>query len=107
MESAETLRRMENLSPAKRALLLKALKEKAARTTRGIPKRSQQTPAPVSFGQNRLWLLDQLFPGSSAYNLPVALQLRGRLDVTALRESLNEVVRRHEILRTTFAVVDE
>ena len=107
MESAETLRRMENLSPAKRALLLKALREKAARTTRGIPKRSQQTPAPVSFGQNRLWLLDQLYPGSSAYNLPCALQLRGRLDVTALSDSLNEVVRRHEILRTTFDVVNE
>src|SRR5215217_498173 len=107
MEISETLKRMENLSPAKRAYLLKALKEKAARSTKGIPKRAQQSPVPVSFAQNRLWLLDQLYPGSSAYNVPCAAQLSGALNVPALKESLNEVVRRHEILRTTFDVVNE
>src|SRR5262245_42682211 len=99
MEISETLKRMENLSPAKRAYLLKALREKAAQTTKGIPTRSQQSPVPVSFAQNRLWLLDQLYPGSSAYNVPCAVQLRGVLNIAALKESLNEVVRRHEILR--------
>ncbi|HEY0783342.1 MAG TPA: amino acid adenylation domain-containing protein, partial [Thermoanaerobaculia bacterium] len=63
-------------------------------------------PLPLSFAQQRLWFLDQLEPGAAAYNMPVALRLRGDLDVAALRASLTEVVRRHESLRTTFERVD-
>ena len=59
---------------------------------------------PLSFAQERLWFLDQLEPGSAAYNMPAALRLRGRLDVPALAASLAEIVRRHEALRTTFSV---
>jgi amino acid adenylation domain-containing protein len=58
---------------------------------------------PPSFAQQRLWFLDQLLPGSTRYNVPVALRLEGRLDAEALRRSLDEIVRRHEVLRTTFA----
>ena len=57
---------------------------------------------PLSFGQQRLWFLDRLDPGSVAYNLPVAVRLRGRLSVPVLSAGLNELVRRHEALRTTF-----
>ncbi len=57
---------------------------------------------PTSFAQQRLWILDQLQPGDPTYNIAVAVRLRGSLDVTALAESLNEVVQRHESLRTTF-----
>ncbi|HEX8118111.1 MAG TPA: amino acid adenylation domain-containing protein, partial [Pyrinomonadaceae bacterium] len=57
---------------------------------------------PLSFAQQRLWFIDQLDPGSSAYNLASAVRLRGRLDADALRRTLSEVVRRHEVLRTTF-----
>src|SRR5260221_716186 len=56
----------------------------------------------LSFAQSRLWFLDRLEPGSSAYNIPGALPLRGRLDVDALKRCLAEIVRRHESLRTTF-----
>jgi amino acid adenylation domain-containing protein len=59
---------------------------------------------PLSFSQQRLWFLEQLRPGGSAYNVPVALRLRGVLDVGALERTLGEIVRRHEALRTSFAV---
>jgi amino acid adenylation domain-containing protein len=58
---------------------------------------------PASFAQQRLWFLNQLDPDSPAYNIAAAVELRGFLDITALRQSLNEIVRRHEALRTTFA----
>ena len=58
----------------------------------------------LSFAQQRLWFLDQLGAGA-AYNVPWALRLEGRLDAAALRASLDEIVRRHEALRTTFPAV--
>lgn len=60
----------------------------------------------LSIAQERLWFLDQLAPGMTAYNIPKAFRLTGRLDVTALAQSLNEIVRRHEVLRTTFTAID-
>ncbi|GIV97572.1 MAG: hypothetical protein KatS3mg057_2229 [Herpetosiphonaceae bacterium] len=57
---------------------------------------------PLSFAQQRLWFLDQLTPGSGVYNVPFAMRLRGPLDVACLERSLNEIVQRHEVLRTTF-----
>jgi amino acid adenylation domain-containing protein len=60
---------------------------------------------PASFGQERLWFLDRLQPGSTAYNLAVACRLQGSLDVSALERSLTELIDRHEILRTTLAMV--
>src|SRR5919202_3291406 len=68
--------------------------------------RAQNTDLPMSFAQERLWFLNQLKPKSSAYNIPLALHLTGSLKVSALEQSLNEILRRHETLRTTFAVVE-
>ncbi|WP_415835597.1 condensation domain-containing protein, partial [Corallococcus soli] len=61
---------------------------------------------PLSFAQQRLWLLDQLQPGGASYNLPMAVRLTGTVDVEALRRTFQELVRRHESLRTTFQVHD-
>ena len=61
---------------------------------------------PLSFAQQRLWFIDQLDPGNSVYNFPVAVRLKGSLNLAALEQSLNEIVRRHEALRTTFSMVD-
>jgi amino acid adenylation domain-containing protein len=65
--------------------------------------RAQRTDAlPLSAAQQRLWVLDQLAPGSTSYHVPARLRLRGRLTPAVLEETLTEIVRRHEILRTTF-----
>jgi aspartate racemase len=61
---------------------------------------------PLSFAQQRLWFLDQLTPANAFYNIPVALRLTGSLNVAALEQVLGEIVRRHEVLRTTFESVD-
>ena len=58
---------------------------------------------PLSFAQQRLWLLDQLEPGLAVYNIARAFRITGALDVSALERAFNEIVRRHEALRTTFA----
>ncbi|HLO87426.1 MAG TPA: amino acid adenylation domain-containing protein [Nostocaceae cyanobacterium] len=57
---------------------------------------------PLSFAQSRLWLLEQLNPSSGIYNMPAAVRLVGKLNVEALEKSINEIIRRHEVLRTSF-----
>src|SRR5438128_2353193 len=61
---------------------------------------------PASFAQRRLWFLHQIDPNSSVYNITAALRIRAPIDVGALRRSFQEIVKRHETLRTTFRTVD-
>ena len=99
--------RLAGLSPAKRALLELKLKQKQAQeTSRGVTPREDFAPAPLSFAQQRLWFLEQLEPGSPAYHIPAIFQLQGELNVPALTASLNEIVQRHEALRTRFTTVN-
>jgi non-ribosomal peptide synthetase component F len=63
---------------------------------------SREQKLPLSFAQQRLWFLDQLEPGNPFYNCPLAVRLTGTLDVAGLELTLNEIIRRHEILRTVF-----
>jgi amino acid adenylation domain-containing protein len=60
----------------------------------------------LSFAQQRLWFFDQLEPGLAAYNIPAAIRLRGRFNLAALEQSINEIIKRHESFRTTFGTVD-
>jgi len=60
----------------------------------------------LAFAQQRLWFLDQLEPGNLFYNMPMAVRIEGSFDIAALQYSLNEIIRRHEVLRTTFVAVD-
>src|SRR5262249_54005960 len=69
-----------------------------------IPRIETNEPAPLSFAQERLWLLHHLDPESPAYNDHFAIRLKGTLNKTALEKSLNEIIKRHEALRTTFDV---
>jgi amino acid adenylation domain-containing protein len=67
---------------------------------------SRKGPLPLSFPQERVWFLQQLFPNSLAYNFQSTLKLTGTLKVAALEQSLTEIISRHEIFRTTFPAVD-
>ncbi|CAN2534223.1 Linear+gramicidin+synthase+subunit+D [Methylocapsa aurea] len=67
---------------------------------------SRSAPLPLSFAQQRLWFLDQLQPGDAAYNIPAALRVIGDFDTLAFAFAVNEIVRRHDVLRTAFVLRD-
>ncbi|HEX7238763.1 MAG TPA: amino acid adenylation domain-containing protein, partial [Longimicrobiaceae bacterium] len=81
---------------------VEALRSRGTSPARPMVRVPREEPLPLSFAQQRLWLVDRLEPGSAAYNLPVALRLRGSLCTAALRVCLDQLVRRHEALRTVF-----
>ncbi|MFP2933789.1 amino acid adenylation domain-containing protein, partial [Pyxidicoccus sp. 3LG] len=69
-----------------------------------LARADRSSALPLSFAQQRLWFLDQLHPGQALYNMPLALRMSGVLDTSALQRAFDELVRRHEALRTTFQV---
>ncbi len=71
-----------------------------------VPRRSKWNPVYLSFAQERLWFLNQLNPDDFIYNNATATRLTGALSVVALEQSINEIIRRHEVLRTAFTAVD-
>lgn len=92
-------------SPNKLALLEKLLRQDGHRTggaDRITPRTHPNHPAPLSFAQQRLWFLQQFDPESHLYNIHLPVRIEGELRVAALEQSINEIVRRHEALRTTF-----
>ena len=103
--SIDQAERLKKLSPAERALLLKASREKTSRLekSKSIPRRAPRTESPLSFAQQRLWFFDQLAPNSPLYNIPFALRLSGELRVEVLRRTLAEIASRHEILDQIWA----
>jgi hypothetical protein len=68
---------------------------------------SRAQKLPLSFAQQRLWLLDQLEPGNRVYHIPTVLRLKGKLNIDVLSAALDEIVCRHEILRTSFPAAGE
>lgn len=83
---------------------LKALRKRSARTPRAsappLNRQVEKAEVPLSFAQERLWFLEKLGLVGSAYNIPMALRLIGSLDISALQRAFDELVRRHEALRT-------
>ncbi|NES73850.1 MAG: non-ribosomal peptide synthetase, partial [Okeania sp. SIO2D1] len=63
-------------------------------------------PPPLSYAQQRLWFLEKMALSSNAYNMPLTLHLVGKLDYLALEKSLNQIIARHETLRTTFSEIN-
>jgi amino acid adenylation domain-containing protein/non-ribosomal peptide synthase protein (TIGR01720 family) len=112
----ELSERLAALTPAQRALFERALEQKRqppAQAAASAPRHAGITPrrrdggdAPLSVDQERLWFVQQLDPESPIYNIYNARRCRGRLAVPPLVRALNEAVRRHEVLRTTFPAVD-
>jgi amino acid adenylation domain-containing protein len=100
--------RIAGLAPRRRELLEQMLRRKRedAAQASSIPRREPSNVSPLSFAQRRIWFLDQLMPGSPFYNESTTFRLSFPLDTTVLERCLNEIIRRHEILRTTFHTVD-
>src|SRR5947208_2026096 len=104
----ELTKRLDTLSPAKRALLERRLSSVKGEST-GQPRllrRTRREPARASFAQERLWFLQQLEPESAAYNVPRAIRIYGHLNLRILEQSVNEIISRHESLRTSFSLID-
>src|SRR4029077_10862459 len=101
---ASIAERAAALSPDRLALLQRRLVSRQTKSAalQRIPRRTGSSPAPLSFGQERMWFIDQMQPGNPAYNVPIVLALSEPLDIAVLKRSLAEIARRHEVLRTTF-----
>ena len=103
--------RLAALTPEQRALFEARLKRQGLsapkpRTIPPIPGRETLAWFPTSLDQERLWFIDQMEPGNPAYNIHSSCRLFGRMDVELMRRAVNASIARHEILRTTFKVVD-
>ncbi|HEY8086993.1 MAG TPA: amino acid adenylation domain-containing protein, partial [Polyangiaceae bacterium] len=90
----------EHSTPAALAARVALERGESPAPAHGIPPRKASGPAPASEGQQQLWLIDQVVPGSPAYNIVDVVTLRGKYDAGALSSALSDLVRRHEVLRT-------
>lgn len=102
---------LESLFDAPTVVGLAALIKSGCRSTLSLSRKTLESARrndvmPLSFSQERFWFLDQLSPGNSFNNIPVALRIKGALDRKSLHRALAEIVRRHEILRARFVVCD-
>jgi amino acid adenylation domain-containing protein len=102
---SDLLKRLENLSPEKRELVLQKLKKQQQPPL--LQPVSREKPLPLSFAQQRLWFIDQLEGENSVYNVPFFWQISGILNINALEKAILEIIHRHEILRTSFSIVNE
>jgi len=118
--------RIANLSPEKRILLERHLMKKQVGMASEVSERKETTRIKIgasqtslllqpvsrdgrlrlSFGQERLWFVSQLETNNPFYNIPVAVRITGPLKVAAMEQSINEIIRRHEVLRTTCSTID-
>ncbi len=109
---SDLLKRLEHLSPEKRELVLQKLKQQQqslqnnGKQTLSLTPVSREQTLSLSFAQQRLWFLDRLEGENSNYNVPFFWQISGSLQLMALEQAIGEIVRRHEVLRTSFSVVD-
>ncbi|HEX3093881.1 MAG TPA: condensation domain-containing protein, partial [Candidatus Angelobacter sp.] len=96
----------ENQEAGRVSDLLRQASSSARKARSRLERRRRPQRLPLSYGQQRLWFIDQMESGSPEYNMPEALRLRGKLNCEALRWTINMIVERHEVLRTHFLEVD-
>jgi amino acid adenylation domain-containing protein/non-ribosomal peptide synthase protein (TIGR01720 family) len=107
MEAYNKMDKLKDLTPAKRALLLKILQQKQEKEKPGqIQRRSKEETIVLSFSQERMWFLKQLLEESTAYTITMAVRMSGNVNKKILEKSFNTVINRHEVLRTTFEARD-
>src|SRR5262245_13986717 len=107
MAESRTERRQATSASARGELLSRLLQQEGIDLPGG--QATAKRPAgerALSFSQERLWFLDQLYPGRAVYNIGRALRLKGALDPNALGEAIHAIVQRHEILRSNFSGVN-
>ncbi|WNM63149.1 non-ribosomal peptide synthetase [Candidatus Nitrospira neomarina] len=102
----EITNRIAALSNEQRALFENKLANQSNNLSASIPPRTGSENLPLSFAQQRLWFLDRFEPGSSFYNIPATIRLSGSIDPSVLERVVREIIHRHEVLRTTFPVID-
>jgi amino acid adenylation domain-containing protein len=108
MPTTEEIARLRaRLTPEQRTLLQRRMAGEDRRRCSCIERRKEQTPARLSLAQQRLWMADRLAGDSIAYHTPVVLRMRGELDTGALCQAAARIVQRHDILRTTFCMLDD
>ena len=105
--------RLSSLTPEQRALFESRLNKKTALRPKSqgaratsIPKRKRHNHCLLSFDQERIWIIDRMEPGNPAYNIYTSSRLLGPLNIDVMERAVNEIVSRHEILRTTFSTID-
>ena len=98
--------RLTSLSPEKRAVLQRMLEERRRAAGRIRPRPSGTSVIPLSFAQQRIWFMDELSPGNPFYNMDSATAVPSTIDADALQRTLNQIVHRHESLRTRFVAID-
>jgi len=105
---SDLIERIAALSPQKRELLLQRLNHKKENVSLAkiLPQSRESNTFPLSFAQQRLWFFEQLTPGNFTYHIVVGVRLTGTLDARSLDRSLNELVKRHEVLRTAFKTIN-
>ncbi|MCP2241868.1 condensation domain-containing protein [Lentzea aerocolonigenes] len=97
----DSVARLARLTPEQRARLVARARQGAPALQRRVPRVDPSGPIPASFAQEQLWFLSRLAPGVPNYNVPFRFALDGPLDVDALTGALNDVIERHDVLRTT------
>src|SRR5688572_7066459 len=96
-----------NLSTQQRRRLMARFLERTSAPGAGIPRRADGAPpCGLSFAQEQVWVAHQLEGADAVYNSPLGLRLEGRLDAAALEAALNEILRRHGILRSSIRTID-
>ncbi|NEP88102.1 MAG: amino acid adenylation domain-containing protein [Okeania sp. SIO2C2] len=103
-------KRLANLSQKQREQVLEKLRQQqllpTAKESQVIPMISREEVIPLSYAQQRLWFIEKMGLSSNAYNMPLTLHLEGKLDYVALEKSINQIIARHETLRTTLSEIN-